>query len=110
MEPLMTEQQYPESTNPDTVTDMLNGEFEHFRQRFLELMEELAGKEYPMTDNDLVLFRESLLDLPASQSGADYQNTSRQEALDDPEKLRQLYQFTLRSREAVSRIDRENGA
>jgi hypothetical protein len=105
----MTDEYFPEYANPHPVTEALDQELERFKQRFRKLMAELAEKEYPMSDNDLVLFRESLLELPASEHAADSLGAVRQEALDDPLKLRELYQATQRTREAVERMSQEAG-
>jgi hypothetical protein len=101
------DEHFPEPPETHPVSEALDHELKRFKQRFRELMAELAAKEYPMTDNDLVLFRESLLQLPASEHGIDTLGTVREEALDDPHKLRELYQATQRTREAVERMNDE---
>jgi hypothetical protein len=105
----MSDENYPEQAAPVSVEEILDRELKRFKQRFAELMDELADTEYPMTDNDLVLFRERLLDLPGNQRGADTLGTVREEALDDPDKLRQLYQVTLRTRDAIDRMNHDAG-
>lgn len=104
----MTDESLPRSTEPDPVTDALQSEHKHFQQRYDAIMTELSGKEYPMTENDLVLFRESLLDLPPGESGTNPRHSARQAALDSPEKLRELYQHICRQREAVERMTNEH--
>ena len=102
----MTEEHYSEPAEVQPVTTALDLELKRFQQRFRELTGELADKQYPMDDNDLTLFRESLLALPADDQASELRAV-RQSALDDPEKLRELFQVTLRTREAIDRISRE---